>query len=77
MVNTTRDLDTILEMRQHTDPNVQIASVTTITIISPLSTINVLDYWGVIKCKIHRVNIRAMNHILIPLFIMKHKENSC
>jgi hypothetical protein len=27
-----------------------------------------------IKCKIHRVSIRAMNHILIPLFIMKLSE---
>jgi hypothetical protein len=31
-------------------------ATTTITILSPLSVINALDYWGVTKCKIHRVS---------------------
>jgi hypothetical protein len=48
---------------------IDLISSTDITILSPLSVINALDYWGVIKCKIHRVSIRAMNHILIPSYL--------
>jgi hypothetical protein len=34
-------------------------------------------YHKMTKCKIHRVSIHAMNHIHIPSFIMKNKEDSC
>jgi hypothetical protein len=51
------------------------------TQVPPAGTISILTAISatteLIKCKIHRVRVRAMKHIFLPSFIMKHKEDSC